>query len=101
MMSERKQLKQHLDQELESVTFSKLNDVLAQTHSQTRKQKSQQFLNKEVEIPFVPFMAVIMLFLVFGSFQMLELIQSHSRELVEFQGNIYWSDVIAERMKSS
>ncbi|GAE34938.1 hypothetical protein [Halalkalibacter akibai] len=100
-MNDQEKWKKQLDQELELIQFTKIEQVLAQTHPKTFKQKWSQWLNKEISLPLVPLVAATSIFLAIGVFQTLDLNEVESRELIEIQGNIYWSDMIAERMKQS
>lgn len=97
MSQEKEKLKQKLDDELRHVKFTKQQDVLSQINHVTWKEKLSSFLNKEIEIPLMPFFAATtIVFLSWGIWTFTNEKDHHPlishQELVEAGGNIYWKD---------
>lgn len=99
MMEEKKQIKKHLDKELENLVFTKQADVLNQLTPKRWKMKVKQLWNKEIPIPLLPVSSVFVLLLFgYGFFSVYDNQEFEHQELIEIGGNTYWKDEIEERI---
>ena len=96
-MEERKQIKKHIEEELEGLHFTKQENVLNQLKNHpTWKTRFKQLWNKEITIPLLPVSsAFVLLIFGYGFFNMYELNnQFEQKEFIEIGGNTYWKDEI-------
>lgn len=95
-MEEKRQIKRHLDKELENVHFTKHADVLNQLKPKSKRMKLKQFWNKEISIPLLPVSSAFVLFIFgFGFTNIYDTNQQFKqKEIVELGESFYWKDDI-------
>lgn len=93
---EKNKVKDQLDRELQSIKFTKYQEVIERTHPVSYKQRLFAFWNKEIDIPLVPVSATLafFLFFVWGGSEWKDERQTNviQRELVDAGGSTYWKD---------
>jgi len=87
-------MKNHLDEELKGVQFSKQQEVITRIQQKTWKHKITSIWNKEVEVSLIPVSAVFLLLFSFLGIQpFIENEQvSHEKELIEIGESVYSKD---------
>ncbi len=99
MNKEQDRLNSLLDKEVSQLHFSGHKEVLKRTHPKTVKEKLSIWWNKEIEIPLRLIGAILICFLLIGSYSFYENMRNDNeinhdvdRVLVEEGGNVYWKD---------
>jgi hypothetical protein len=92
-----KQLKRHLDKEMEHIHFSRKQNVLNEIKRQTWKNKLHRLWNKEISIPLIPVSTAFVLFIMaLGYVELSPLEQNdkknQDKKLIQVAGNYYWKD---------
>ncbi len=91
MKNRRKTLKKQLDKEMNQITFSKQQEVMDRLHPLSFKQKALLIWNKEIELPLLPLVAAVVVFLTLGiKYNDATHIAQPKDELVEIDGYRYW-----------
>ncbi|SET36028.1 hypothetical protein SAMN05216389_109164 [Oceanobacillus limi] len=101
MTNEKKQLKNQLENELQSLHFSSQKEVLDQAYPTTWKQKIAQLWNKEIEIPLLPVSAIVALLVCSYGYKEIHMNDENEKQekvLVELAGNTYWKDELEREM---
>lgn len=96
-MKAKEQLKGNLDKEVESIQFTKHQEVLEQVYPTTWKQKLHKLWNKEISIPLIPVSTVCVLFIIVISYPEIRSIEplpkdEANRAIKEIAGYYYWED---------
>ncbi|KGE19090.1 hypothetical protein [Paenibacillus wynnii] len=108
MNTERKAIKQQLDEKLELIRFTGHERVIRRTHPPTLRNRLLMFWNKEIVLPLKPIAALSAIILVtivavhstqIEEPQLSVTQQPETRELIEAGGNIYWKDVYKQVVK--
>ncbi|MDV2684884.1 hypothetical protein RYX56_10940 [Alkalihalophilus lindianensis] len=96
-MNEREEVKRCIDEQLEQIQFTKQKEVIKMIHPKTALEKWVSWMNQEMTIPVVPVTSVAALLLVIsmtvGSDN-----PTHTNQLVEVGGNIYYKHVVEGRV---
>ncbi|MFS0674289.1 hypothetical protein [Ornithinibacillus sp. 179-J 7C1 HS] len=97
MMKAKEQLKVNLDKEVESIQFTKHQEVLEQVYPTTWKQKLHKLWNKEISIPLIPVSTVFALMVIaigYVEINTSEKINNPNQEkvIIQVAGNYYWKD---------
>lgn len=97
MKKANKQLKRHLDKEMEHIHFSRQKNVLNEIKRQTWKDKLHRLWNKEISIPLIPVStAFVLLIMTLGYVELYPIEQldneEQNKKLIEVAGNYYWKD---------
>ncbi|MRX74062.1 hypothetical protein GJU40_18220 [Bacillus lacus] len=93
---ERKTVKKVLDEELQHVTFTLEEKILAEVRRPTFSEKLSALLNKEVDIPLLPVGAMAVLFFSWGIINQVpdeKRYNLQTDELIEAGGNVYRKDL--------
>lgn len=101
MKDEKQRFREKISHELSNVSFQKQENVLAKTHPKHWTEKMQAWFDKEVEVPLLPVTAfvggvMVIALLLLGPFSQEDVDKGH---LVNIEGNVYWSEMLEERMK--
>ncbi|WP_042142852.1 hypothetical protein [Paucisalibacillus sp. EB02] len=92
-----KQLKRHLDKELEHIHFSRQQDVLNKIKHSTWNEKLHRIWNKEISIPLLPVSTAFIILIAAISYVELSPMEqidneNQNKKLIQVAGNYYWKD---------
>ncbi|MDY0410282.1 hypothetical protein ACFFIS_14730 [Virgibacillus soli] len=103
MSEQSRKINKQLHEELRNIKFTKQEKVLQRTHPTTFKHKLISLWNKEIEISFLPIVAVCLLSLVLiGTKDMIDknpeqMNRDKQHGLIEIGGYVYWKDTLEKR----